>query len=273
VSRYAQAHREPQCSAPRGPCLAWGGPARRRMMPFAIVTGSSSGIGMAIARRLLADGWHVQGFDRAPATLADAHFSSLAVDLTDGKQIDSALDTVLGSAMASLHGDAEGRPPDALVHAAGLLRVGPLGALDPSDGETMWRLHVDAATRLANRLLPAMQAAGRGRMVLVGSRVSVGIAGRSQYAASKAALVSLARSWAAESIAKGVTVNVVSPSATDTPMLVDPARTGTAPRLPPIGRLIKPEEVAALVAFLLSGDAAAITGQDIAVCGGASVRG
>ena len=73
-------------------------------------------------------------------------------------------------------------------------------------------------------MTPAMQAAGRGKMVLVGSRVSVGIAGRSQYAASKAALVSLARSWAAESIASGVTVNVVSPAATDTPMLVDPAR-------------------------------------------------
>ena len=237
-------------------------------MPCAIVTGSSSGIGLAIARRLLADGWQVQGFDRAPASLVDAQFSSLAVDLTDGAQIDRAL----ASALSSLHGGRENRTPDALVHAAGVLRVGPLGALNPADGETMWRLHVDAATRLANHLLPDMQAAGRGRMVLVGSRVSVGIAGRSQYAASKAALVSLARSWAAESISKGVTVNVVSPAATDTPMLVDPARTGTAPRLPPIGRLIAPEEVAALVAFLLSSDAAAITGQDIAICGGSSLR-
>ena len=243
----------------------------------ALVTGSSSGIGLAITRRLLADGWQVQGFDRLPATLVDAQFSSYAVDLTDGTQIDSALASALSSPGRQASSNANGLPdrqvPDALVHAAGMLRVGPLGALDPSDGEVMWRLHVDAATRLANHLLPAMQAKGRGRMVLVGSRVSSGIAGRSQYAASKAALVSLARSWAAESISNGVTVNVVSPAATDTPMLVDPARTGTAPRLPPIGRLIKPEEVAALVAFLLSDEAAAITGQDIAICGGSSVRG
>ena len=231
----------------------------------AVVTGTSSGIGLAIARKLLADGWQVRGLDRAPAVLAAQNFASHTVDLTDGAALDAALDEALGA-------EPSGVAPDALVHAAGVLRVGALGALDPAYGEAMWRLHVDAATCLANRLLPAMQAAGGGRMVLVGSRVSVGIAGRSQYAASKAALVSLARSWAAESISKGVTVNVVSPAATDTPMLVDPARTGTAPRLPPIGRLIKPEEVAALVAFLLSSDAAAITGQDIAVCGGSSVR-
>ena len=235
------------------------------MPRVAVVTGTSSGIGLAIARRLLADGWLVQGLDLAPPQLVDDHFNSHAVDLTEGSAIDGTLSSLLSSSLA-------GHAPDALVHAAGVLRVGSLGALSPADGETMWRLHVDAATRLANRLLPAMQAAGRGSMVLVGSRVSVGIAGRSQYAASKAALVSLARSWAAESIAAGVTVNVVSPAATDTPMLVDPARTGTTPRLPPIGRLIRPEEIAALVAFLLSDDAGAITGQDIAVCGGASVR-
>jgi 3-oxoacyl-[acyl-carrier protein] reductase len=238
----------------------------------ALVTGSSSGIGLAIARRLLADGWQVLGFDNAPAVLEDASFSSFIVDLTDGAQIDSALELALS--LPNKHADdhEQSRTPDALVHAAGLLRVSTLGGLDPVDGEIMWRLHVDAATRLANRLLPAMQAKARGSMVLIGSRVSGGIAGRSQYAASKAALVSLARSWAAESITAGVTVNVVSPAATDTPMLVNPARAGASPRLPPIGRLIQPDEVAALVAFLLSSQAAAITGQDIAICGGSSLR-
>jgi 3-oxoacyl-[acyl-carrier protein] reductase len=77
-----------------------------------------------------------------------------------------------------------------------------------------------------------MAAAGRGRVVLVGSRVGGGMPGRSQYAASKAALVALARSWAAEVVAQGVTVNVVSPAATDTAMLADPARAGTRPGCP-----------------------------------------
>ncbi len=229
-------------------------------MKHAVVTGSSSGIGAAIARRLLADGWSVAGVDRAAPVIAHEHFVAHAVDLADAASVRD-LPAVL----------ARGGTPDALVHAAGLLRTGDLGTLDVDDGELMWRLHARATSQLANVLLPAMCERGSGRAVFIGSRVWRGIAGRSQYAASKAALLSLARSWAAEVVARGVTVNVVSPAATDTPMLADPARAAVAPKLPPMGRLVKPDEVAALVAFLLTPEAAAITGQDIAVCGGSSL--
>lgn len=223
----------------------------------AVVTSTSSGIGRAVAERLLAEGWQVAGLDVAPAAVAHAAFVAHAVDLTDGVAIDRACGEV--------------GTPDALVHAAGVLRVGRLGEGSAADARLMWQLHVEAATRIAEALLPRMVRAGRGRVVLVGSRVSRGMAGRSQYAASKAALATLARSWAAEVVDRGVTVNVVSPAATDTAMLADPARAATQPRLPPIGRLIRADEVAALVAFLLSDAACALTGQDIALCGGASL--
>ena len=229
----------------------------------ALVTGTSSGIGLAVARVLLADGWQVCGFDLAPPAIEDARFEAVTVDLANA----SALSTALASAGCA----APLRTFTAVVHAAGILRPASLGALDPAHGEAMWRLHVEAATQLANVLLPQMAQAGRGRMVVIGSRVARGVAGRSQYAATKAALASLARSWAAEVVAQGVTVNVVSPAATQTGMLTDPAREGTPSRVPPIGRLIQPEEVAALVAYLLSPAAAAITGQEIQICGGTSL--
>jgi NAD(P)-dependent dehydrogenase (short-subunit alcohol dehydrogenase family) len=226
-------------------------------LPRAIVTGCSSGIGRAVAERLLTDGWQVVGVQRGTAGIAHPAFSERLCDLGEGDAIERLV--------------AELGTPQAVVHASGVLRPGALGKLDPADGALMWRLHVDAATRLANALLPRMAAAGKGRMVLVGSRVSGGMPGRSQYAASKAALIALARSWAAEVAANGVTVNVVSPAATDTAMLADPARAATQPKLPPMGRLIRPDEVAALVAYLGSEMAAPITGQDIQVCGGSSL--
>lgn len=221
----------------------------------AVVTGAASGIGQAVASRLLKDGWQVVGLDRVRAEQSSPRFRSIEVDLTDFERLEAVL--------AGL-GDVTG-----VVHAAGFMRTASLGSLKTEDGAAMWRLHVDAAAVLANSLLPRMPAGGR--MVLIGSRTASGAAGRSQYAATKAALNGMARSWAAELAPKGITVNVVAPGATETPMLIDPAREGTPPRKPPIGRFIQPDEVAALTAFLLSAEAGAITGQQIVICGGGSI--
>lgn len=225
-------------------------------MRRALVTGSSSGIGAAIARRLLADGFSVAGLDRAAPTIEAEGFHPHAVDLGEA------------AALAGVLGRLE--TPDVVVHGAGVMRVGALGALDAAAGELLWRLHVACAERLADRFGPAMREGGR--IVLIGSISARGVGGRSQYAATKAALVALAKSWAAELIGRGVTVNVVAPAVTATAMLDDPARAGVRPVMPPIGRYIRPEEVAALVAFLVSDEAAAITGQEILMCGGSSLR-
>jgi NAD(P)-dependent dehydrogenase (short-subunit alcohol dehydrogenase family) len=221
----------------------------------ALVTGSSSGIGLAVARALMDGGWHVTGADRAAPVIRAAGFTPVACDLMDG--------AATGTMVAGLQGIT------ALVHAAGFLRVGPLGSLDLQAGVEMWRLHVDAAIALADALAPHLPEGGR--IVLIGSRAAQGAANRSQYAATKAALVGLARSWARELAPRNITVNVIAPAATDTPMLSDSSRADVAPVLPPIGRFVRPEEIAALTLFLLSDHAAAITGQQITVCGGASL--
>ncbi|MGO4326075.1 SDR family NAD(P)-dependent oxidoreductase [Cupriavidus sp. 2TAF22] len=220
----------------------------------AIVTGASSGIGAAIARRLLDAGWHVTGLDRTPVASSEG-FSAIEVDLTDAPRLAAAV-----GALPRV---------DAIVHAAGFMRTAALGELKPEDGEGMWRIHVQAASVLANALLPVLPDGAR--IVLIGSRTAGGAPARSQYAATKAALLGMARSWAAELAPRGITVNVVAPGATETPMLNDPGRKGTPPRTPPIGRFIRPGEVAGVVSFLLGPDAGAITGQQIVICGGGSL--
>ena len=221
----------------------------------AVVTGASSGVGRAIAVDLLDKGWSVLCLSRSGPDIQHPGMAFIPVDLLDAATLEAALRDV-GAV-------------DALVHSAGVLKVGRHDAMSIGDGETMWRLHVECAARMVRHLAPAMPDGGR--IVLIGSRVAAGAAGRSLYAASKAALIGFARSVAAELAPRRITVNVVSPGATDTPMLRDPSRAGEPPRMPPFGRYVRPEEVAALTGFLLSDGAASLTGQNIVVCGGASL--
>lgn len=221
----------------------------------AVVTGVSSGIGAAVTARLLSDGWSVLGLSRREPGIRGDRFDWRETDMADFTQIQDhvgALEAV-----------------DAVVHAAGVQFAAPLGQLNLDHSAQMWRIHVGAAEALIDAV--ASRLTDGGRIILVGSRTMAGNPGKSQYAATKSALAGMARSWAAELVTRGITVNVVAPGPTDTPMLSDPNRDRTPPKMPPMGRLIDADEVAGLVAFLLGADARSITGQVITQCAGLSL--
>lgn len=225
------------------------------MSRHALVTGASSGIGAAIVDHLLAKGWQVTGLSRSHIEHDNPQFRSVSVDLFDN----AALARVLAGM----------ETPQAIIHAAGMMKAALLGELDVTASQQLWQLHIAVAETLANTFVPHMRSGGR--IVLLGSRTSRGAAGRSQYVSTKSAMIGMVRSWAAELAPRGLTANIVAPGATQTPMLNSPGREGSPPKLPPIGRFIQPQEVAELVGYLLSPAAAAITGQELVMCGGASL--
>lgn len=229
--------------------------------PTCLVTGSASGIGRALTISLLRSGWKVVGLDLRRSDQTDAvGFTGDEIDLTE---FDVLRERLAGLPISEL---------TAIVHCAGIMR--PDG--DPTTarraGGNLWDLHVGVAEILLRQFADGLPD-GRGRVVILSSRAAQGRANASLYAASKAAVNGFVRSWASALVARGVTVNAVAPSATNTPMLTDRARSALEPmRSLPIGRIIEPEEVAAAIAFLLSADAGAITGQTLVICGGMSLR-
>lgn len=229
------------------------------MTQKAIVTGCSSGIGRAIAQRLLTEGWQVVGICRSAMPWEHERLRVVHADVSNIANIPEICAEI----------QTDGLPVHAFIHAAGFMRTAALGSLNTADGQAMWTVHVQAAEALANGLLQFMPDGAR--IVLIGSRVAQGAPTRSQYAATKAALIGMTRSWAVELATRGITANVIAPGATDTPFLRDPLRANTQPKLPPIGRFVDPQEVAELAAFLVGPMGGAMTGQHLVMCGGASL--
>lgn len=226
----------------------------------ALVTGVSSGIGAAIALELLESGYHVTGLSRRRPDISAAHlepFDWVQADLGD---------------LASLEVLARGLTvPRVFVYAAGFMQTGALGELDPRDLAGMLAVHLQAPSLLLNEFAPAMERGSR--VVLIGSRTMAGVSGKSQYLATKSALVGLSRSWAIELADRAITCNVVAPGLTDTPMMVERRRAGVPPQVLPLGALVDPRDVAARVGFLTGDRGKSITGQVLTICGGASLKG
>jgi 3-oxoacyl-[acyl-carrier protein] reductase len=228
-----------------------------------VITGASKGIGRAAAEALASSGWGVIGVARqAPASFPGEFMVS---DLK-GRQRTAALASVL----------AERRDVLGIVNNVGIVKHEIFGTVESAEFSSVMDLNVRPALQLTQALLPNMREARFGRIVNITSVVTRGLPFRASYAAAKSALESLTRTMAAELAPHGITANAVAPGPTETELFrANNPKGGEGERRylakVPIGRLARPEEIAAAIVFLAGDNAGFITGQTLFVDGGSSL--
>jgi 3-oxoacyl-[acyl-carrier protein] reductase len=231
------------------------------MAELALVTGGSKNIGWAICRRLVEDGYEVVQFDLAPpAEASGARFV----------QVDMGNETALATALAEL------APVTRLVNNVGIGHVGSLDELTLADFDKVMRINARAALQCTQALIGGMRQGKFGRIVNLASRAITGMPNITAYAASKAAIAGMTRSWAMELARDGITVNAIAPGPIDTDMYRDMNPPGgpvdTAVRASvPVGRLGTPDDIAQVASFFLDARSGFVTGQVLFACGGLSI--
>ncbi|TSA22583.1 MAG: SDR family oxidoreductase [Actinomycetales bacterium] len=225
----------------------------------AFITGGNRGIGLAIANKFKADGYQVVVSHRSGA--APVGLDGVIMDVTDSESVNAAVASIEGK-----YGQI-----DVLVANAGITKDGLVMRMSDEDFEAVVETNLIGAFKVARACTRGMLKRKSGRMIFVGSVVGMlGSAGQVNYAATKSGLIGMARSFARELGSRGITANVVAPGFVDTDMtaVLDEARKAEIIGAVPLARFCSPEEVAGVVAFLASPEAAYISGAVIPVDGG-----
>ena len=242
-----------------------------------VVTGAASGIGRAIAARLGEEGAVVaildvdgDGAEQSAKAIRDAGDDARAyeVDITDLEAVERAV-----AAFADEAGSIQG-----LVNNAGWDRAEDFLDSEPSLWRKVIEINLFGPINVSRAVLLRMRAQGAGRVVSIASDAGrVGSSGEAVYAACKGGIISFSKSVARELARDGITLNVISPGPTDTPLFASFDESGrlakALERAIPMRRLGRPDDYPGIAAFLLSDDAGFITGQTISVSGGLTMHG
>ncbi|MCX5619236.1 MULTISPECIES: 3-oxoacyl-[acyl-carrier-protein] reductase [Bombella] len=236
---------------------------------MALITGASGGIGAAIARQLhergaivVLSGTREGALQEVAATLGQGRVHIVTANLSDATAADE---------LVSRAEEAAGQPLDILVNNAGLTRDTLAVRMKDEDWAQVLKVDLESPFRLARAALRGMQRRRSGRIISISSIVgTTGNPGQANYAAAKAGLVGMSKSLAQEAGRRGVTINVVAPGFVETAMtdaLPDSVREKLLGSIP-LGRMGKPEDVAAAVVYLASDEAGWVTGTTLHVNGG-----
>jgi 3-oxoacyl-[acyl-carrier protein] reductase len=232
----------------------------------ALVTGGSAGIGAEICRQMLDAGYEVVSLALGKPEQRHAKLHAIEVDLTDAAATEQVA-ADMSSRFAITH----------VVHNAGAIRPALLPDAKLADLNALTQLHLGAALTLVQSVLPSMKKNKFGRIVLMSSRGAMGLQTRTAYAATKGGMIGMARTWALELAADGITVNVIAPGPiAGTEMFHDVVPKGSEREKAlavgiPVKRLGRPDDVARAVIFFCERANSFVTGQTLYVCGGASL--
>ena len=228
-------------------------------LKVALITGGNRGIGLAIANKFKDDGYQVVVTHRSGNS--PTGFEGVIMDVTDSESVNSAIASI----------EKKFGRIDVLVANAGITKDGLVMRMSDADFDSVIDTNLNGAFRVARACTRGMMKQKSGRMIFIGSVVGMlGSAGQVNYAATKSGLIGMARSFARELGSRGITANVVAPGFVDTDMtaVLDENRKAEIVVAVPLGRFCTADEIAGVVAFLASPEAAYISGAVIPVDGG-----